>query len=76
MVTVRRRYKGVQIEVIVSVVHRYWWCEDVRVCHDPHQTPISLPVRGTFADVIAAVAAGEARAKDWIDGHGATSEDH
>ena len=72
MVGVRRRYKGVQIEVIVKVVHGYWRCEDVRVCQEAHQTPVSLSVRGTFADVVAAVEAAESRARGWIDRYGAT----
>ena len=70
MVTVRRRYKGWQIEVILEAVHGHWRCEEVCVSQDPRETPMSLRLRGAFADVMAAIEAAEGRARDWIDQYG------
>jgi hypothetical protein len=75
MVAVWRRYKGLQFEIILEANRGWWRCHEVRVSHDPHrQTPMSLPVRGTFIDVMGAIRAGEARAQAWIDEYRATSK--
>ena len=74
MVAVWRRYKGVRIEVILHSARGHWRCEEVRVSRDRRETPVSLEVRGAFADVMAAVAAARALAETWIDEHGESSD--
>ena len=49
-------------------------CQHIRVSDDARQIPVSLRVRGTFADAVAAVEAGESRARAWIDEYGTTSD--